>query len=247
MPRPKKTDTPTEAAPKNPKGRGKGIVSVSRKSGYKELRELPCFPEVHKRIIDEGRSLQSTAEWLQEEKKHFLDHSATQVATMLLNYRQSLPTTERAKPLKPYVEKALEELQEGIDELQELTKLYRVQEQRISIDFTTEKNIKKLLPTMSQEIRTAREILSASAQLKMDLGVNERHLGTVDVETSVTEQVAEKYADTPAVAAVLENGDSRRKVLGLAERLLAIAGRVERHPEVADELEQLSGTSHASD
>jgi hypothetical protein len=42
------------------------------------------------------------------------------------------------------------------------------------------------------------------------------------------------------VGKVLEDGDSRRKVLGLAERLLAIADRAERHPEVADQLEALA-------
>jgi hypothetical protein len=74
----------------------------------------------------------------------------------------------------------------------------------------------------------------------MDLGLNERHLGKVDVETTVLADVAEKYADSPSVAKVLDNGDSRRKVLGLAEKLLAIAARAERHPEVADQLEVLS-------
>jgi hypothetical protein len=48
------------------------------------------------------------------------------------------------------------------------------------------------------------------------------------------------------VAKVLDDGESRRKVLGLAERLLAIADRAERHPEVADQLDALAeGESEA--
>lgn len=221
------------------------IKPVSRKRDFQVLRDLDCFNELHKRLIEDGFSLRKTAEWLQKEKQLFTDYTQAKLVNLLHYYRQSVPTTERVKPVGKAVENALEELAEGIDELKELTRLYQVQAKRIEIDFNTEKNIRKLLPTMSQEIRTAREILSASAQLKMDLGLNERHLGTVDVETTVTEEVTEKYADTPAVAAVLESGESRRKVLSLAERLLAIADRAERHPEVADELEALSGDADA--
>lgn len=52
--------------------------------------------------------------------------------------------------------------------------------------------------------------------------------------------VAARYAESPAVATVLKDGDSRRKVLGLAERLMAIADRAERNPEVIDQLEALA-------
>ena len=215
-------------------------VSRPRKSVAPALRKLACFPEIHKRLIQEGQSLRTVRSWLREERL-LPELSDENLLKQLQDYRTSVPAAEKAKPLNIVVERAAEEIRKGLDELAEMERLYVLQMERIDIDFKNEKNIKKLLPTMTQEIRTAREILSASAQLKMDLGLDERHLGKVDVEATLLADVAEKYADSPAVAQVLDSGESRRKVLGLAERLLAIADRAERHPEVADQLDALSG------
>jgi hypothetical protein len=219
--------------------KGKRTKPVSRSTNHKTLRGLKCFKEIHKMLVDEGRTTTVVASFIHTQGE--LTHVSTDsLEAMLRSYRLSIPPMARALPINPSIEHAVKKAEEGLDELLELQRLYRMQMDRIEIDFQTEKNIKKLLPTMSQEIRTAREILSSAAQLKMDLGLNERHLGKVDVETTVLADVAEKYADSPSVAKVMDNGDSRRKVLGLAEKLLAIASRAERHPEVADQLEVLS-------
>lgn len=223
------------------------LKSVSRKPGFPTIRNLKCFKELHKKLVEEGMPLKTAARWVQEERNELTSMSFETAVKALHEYRASIPAAQRAKPLNKMFQNAVDEVREGLDELQEMTRLYKVQMQRIEIDFQTEKNIRKLLPTMSQEIRTAREILSASAQLKMDLGINERHLGTMDVETTLLADVAEKYADSPAVAKVLDDGDSRRKVLGLAERLLSIADRAERHPEVADQLEALAPLNDAAE
>lgn len=217
----------------------KRIKPVSRSTRHQQLRNLKCFKELHERLV-QGHPLKTTARWIQEERNEATDIRFENLVYLLQTYRESIPLAERVKPLSLGMEKAAQELAASMDELEELQSLYKIQMERINIDFQTEKNIKKLLPTMSQEIRTAREILSASAQLKMDLGLNERHLGTVDVETTLLKDVSEKYADSPAVSKVLDNGESRRKVLSLAERLLSIADRAERHPEVADQLEALA-------
>lgn len=219
------------------------VKPVSRANNFANLRKLKSFKELHRRLIEQGHPLRTTAKWLQEEQHELTSTSFEALVSQLHEYRNSIPPAQRAKPLNVVFERAAEEVVEGLDELAELQRLYKLQMARVEIDFQTEKNIKKLLPTMSQEVRTAREILSASAQLKMDLGIHDRHLGKVDVETTLLSDVAEKYADSPEVEKVLNDDESRRRVLGLAERLLSIADRAERHPEVADELDALSNTS----
>lgn len=223
-----------------PKFRKSRLRPVSRQTKFSALRNLKCFKELHQRLIEQGMPLRPTAKWVQEERNEMTSIPLDNLVKHLHEYRNSIPAAQRAKPLNKMFENAANEVVAGLDELEEMHRLYKIQMERIGIDFQTEKNIKKLLPTMSQEIRTAREILASSSQLKMDLGLNERHLGTVDVETTLLQDVAEKYADTPGVGKVLDDGNSRRKVLGLAERLLAIADRAERHPEVADQLEALA-------
>lgn len=216
------------------------IPTVSRARRFQYLRSLPSFKEAHRKLLDDGLPVKAVATWLQQERGEAHDVSLDDLCQMLRNYRSSRPAAERAKAVAPSAVSAAKELARGMDELEELQHLYRMQMERIQIDFNTEKQIKKLLPTMTQEIRVARELLAESAKLKMDLGIKERHLGTVDVETTLLTDVAEKYADSESVKKVLQSGDSRRKVLGLAERLLAIADRAERHPEMAEQLEALT-------
>ena len=216
------------------------IKPVSRSPDNASIRNLKCFKEVHHRLIENGQSARSVARYIQEEQHEETTVPLSTLVYRLNMYRTSVPAMQRAGPMSKHYETAASEVADGIDELKELHRLYSIQMERISIDFQTEKNIKKLLPTMSQEIRTAREILATSSQLKMDLGVNQRNLGKIDVETTVMADVAQRYAESPAVANVLKDGDSRRKVLGLAERLMAIADRAERNPEVIDQLEALA-------
>lgn len=221
---------------------------MSRNTNHPAVRNLKCFPEVHKKLVEEGVPLRVIARYVQGERNEMTNLAESTVINHLHNYRNSIPAAQRAGPLNVVFEKAADQVMEGLDELQEMQRLYKIQMQRIEIDFQTEKNIKKLLPSMTQEIKAAREILSNSAQLKMDLGLAERHLGKVDVdvETTLLEDVTEKYANSPSVTKVLDSGDSRRRVLGLAERLLSIADRAERHPEVMDELEELAPTKRVS-
>lgn len=225
------------------------VKPTSRSTKHLVVRNLKCFPDVHRKLIEEGVPLRTIARYIQDERNEMTHLAESTVVNHLHNYRVSIPAAQRAGPLNVVFERAAEEVVEGLNELEEMQRLYKIQMQRIEIDFQTEKNIKKLLPSMTQEIKAAREILSSSAQLKMDLGLAERHLGKmdVDVETTLLEDVTEKYANSPSVTKVLDNGDSRRRVLGLAERLLSIADRAERHPEVVEQLEEMAPVRRTSD
>jgi hypothetical protein len=176
------------------------------------------------------------AHFIQEERNELTHLSPVYLQNLLTEYRLSLPAAQRAGPMNVVFQKAVKEVQEGLNELDELHSLYKLQMERIKIDFQTEKNIKKLLPSMTQEVRTAREILSSAAQLKMDLGIHDRKLGTVGVEATILADVATRYADSPGVVKVLDSAESRRKVLAVAEKLLSMADRAERTPETIDVL-----------
>jgi hypothetical protein len=159
---------------------------------------------------------------------------------VLQKYRDSIPPGERAKYSLPKSHQdAIAEVEEDIDEVRELIKLYRRQEKRLDIDGDVEKSIGKLLPTMTQEVRATAEILNRIAQIKMDLGVNERHLGTVDVEANLIAGVAEKYAGTDA-GNVLSDPKKRRRLLNIAEHAIALSkkGVV---PVASDEVEEPEG------
>ena len=122
------------------------------------------------------------------------------------------------------IEAALEKIEEDIDAIQELTRLCRAQMERIGIDMQTEKKIGKLFPTMVQEMRAAGEFVKGIAQLQMDLGLKDRHLGTVDVEARMLGEIDERYEGT-AVGKVFADPKKRRRLLNIAEHALSLADR----------------------
>jgi hypothetical protein len=213
-----------------------------REDGHQRIRTLLCFQEVYDRILD-GWPLSEVARFIQEVRKESTDIARKGLLSALEDYRKSIPPAELTKRrLTCTYFNAAAEVEEGLDELKELEKLYKKQLKRIEIDIKNEENIKKLLPTTGQEFRIAREILSNYADLKMDLGLSKRHLGQVDVEARLLADVAVRY-NKPEVQTVLSNPQSRKKVLSLVERLMSkSAGSLSdgpeegagAHPEVID-------------
>ena len=192
--------------------------ATDRRRGFKKIRMLKCFDELHSRIC-EGWTPRVLATWVQEEQKEYTDVSHEGLTSLIRRYRDSLPPAELVKNGMPrYMDIAKERLDEGMNELDELWDLYALQKKRLQIEFENEQTVRKLFPTMTQEIRATREVLSTIAQLKMDLGLNDRHLGTVDVDAHITAHVDGKYSD-PTVAKVLSDPVKRQKLLGIAKRI----------------------------
>jgi hypothetical protein len=196
------------------------IRPVSRETKFLRLRSLNCFEEVHKQVV-EGLELVSIAKYIQVECNEYVDVGREAVISVLKDYRQSLPAALLAARVPRASAMAAERVREGLDELEELDKLYQIQLERIGIDFATERKINKLIPSMTQEIRAGREILTEMAKLKMDLGLNDRHLGKVDIDAQIVQDVTKRYDVT--VSKTLTNPESRRKLLGIAERFLSLA------------------------
>ncbi len=192
----------------------------NRDTGHNRIRTLGCFQEVYDRILD-GWPLTEIARFIQDVKKEAVDITRMGLVSALQDFRKTIPPAELTKKrMTPVYVEAAKTVEEGIDELVELEKLYKLQMRRIDIDVLNEKNIKKLLPTTGQEIRIAREVLSTYADLKMDLGLSKRHLGKMDVEARLLADVAVRY-NKPEVQNVLANPQSRKKVLSLVERLMS--------------------------
>ncbi len=216
----------TPTAPKSSKGKAFKVKPRSRDASNKflKLKSLKCFKEVHQRILDSW-PLSKVATYVQSERQEYTDVTNGSLIAVLQEYRASLtPGMLLSKtPLLPSFGKALDDVKEGLDELAELERLYRIQIDRIELNYKKEQAIGLLLTTMTPEIRAAKDILQARAQLKMDLGLDSRHLGTAEVNVEVTstaDHVA-KYGET--AAKVLDNDDSRRKLLGIANQFLAFA------------------------
>jgi hypothetical protein len=198
---------------------------VKRGTGkFVRLRSLKCYPEILTRVR-EGVPLAEVVRFIQQDRQEYTDVTPGSLTTLLTDFRNSLPLAQRAEGHLPEaVSRAMRKVEAGLDEMAELEKLYKMQMDRINIDLASEKKIGKLFATTVKEIQTAAELLVKHAGLKMDLGLTERHIGTLDLDTTV-QDVSQKYG--PAVAKVLADPEARKRVTTLAMKLLAAAGKEE--------------------
>lgn len=200
------------------------VRPVSREPRFTKIRALNCFEEVHQRILS-GEGATAIAKFIQEDAGEYLDATRASVVSALNYYRSTLPPGELvAKQLPEEFKAAVKKLNKTVDEVKELEWLTRFQKRRLKIDGAVESNIKKLLPTMTQEVRAHVEVLRTLASVKMDLGLNKRHLGSLEVDATLVADVVGRYGSS-TVAKVLQSAESRQKVMGAAERFLALAQR----------------------
>lgn len=194
------------------------VRAVSRDQRFSRIRALTCFQEVYERVLA-GWSMPEVAKFIQDDMHEYTDITRSSLIGQLNEFRSSIPRAELIQKRMPKAfHEAADTVREGLDELVELKKLYEMQMERIGIDYQTEKKINKLMPSMTQEIKEARQILESYAQLKMDLGLATRHLGQVDIDAHLMADVAGRYGKE-SVARVLGDPESRRRVLGIVERI----------------------------
>lgn len=209
--------------------RQKSAKPVSRDNRFKKLKSLKCFNEVYQRICA-GWGMSEVARFIQDERNEYTDVSRQGLVQQLCEYRKTIPAGDLVKKRFPEVyDQAKEEVEKGIDEIKELEELYRIQMHRIGTDFATEKKIGKLMPSMTSEMREARQTLESLANLKMELGLTNRASKKVNVEVGVEVEgedageraLAEQFT-SPAVREVLTNPEQRRRVMGTVERFLKL-------------------------
>lgn len=204
----------------------KRMRPVSRDEGFQKLRSLRCFQEVYERLLA-GWGAPELARFIQEDRTEYGHASRISLVQVLQRFRNTIPPAQFAAQRMPgEIHKAVEEVDEGIDALKELEKLYKIQMERINLDLANERQIKTTLPKMTQEMRVAKEILGGITDLRMDLGLNQRHLGESSVAVTVQVDVA-KYGKE-SVQRVMADPEKRRKVFNMFERIVALPSRTEK-------------------
>ncbi|MBF0554023.1 MAG: hypothetical protein HQK96_05620 [Nitrospirae bacterium] len=197
---------------------------------YEELRNLDCFEMVMSRLLH-GHSPADIARFIIYEAKEFdkLTRISTEASLcdLLYDFRKTIKTSELIeKTIPEAVREAKEKLAKGVNELEELNYLYLLQKDRIEIDYSTERKIRKLFKTTGNEIAIAMGILKIMSGIKQDLGLMKRSLGTMEIDHTLRAELPYK---SKAIEEVIRDPVSRAKVIGIMHRLLSrkdIAGEI---------------------
>lgn len=195
--------------------------------GMSALRGCNCIEEVDRRLRM-GWSSADVVRMIQDEYKELNHLSTSYVKKMVDLYRKEIPPSELALTTTntKVAGRARRAVNNGLDELHELERLYHLQMKRVEIDVGNEEKINKLFPTTGREIFVAMKLLKQSADLKMDLGLLKRQLGEVSVVGENAAEISSRYNDE-TVGQVLTDPDSRRKVFGMVNTLLRLGGKAD--------------------
>lgn len=190
------------------------------KSCFNRLYEVPFFGEVYEKLRT-GYSLSRVARMIQD-RGYCDDVSFGYLRLILHKFRnKKIPPSEMVSCRIPgVIMDAEEKIEKGLDELEEMQKMYKMQMGRIGIDHEKERAIGKLFNNTHKEVEVCLAILQASAKLKQSLGLTRNELGTVNVESRHILEAQDKYG-VSEVQAIISNPSSRRKVLTLAQKLLS--------------------------
>lgn len=197
----------------------------SKKTKQKELRKkfpklfsLRCWDMAQEKI-KAGIAVEEVARWIQEEMLEYRDAKRESLVRALYRFKAELDPEEIVTSKPTYVDQAVEKMRRGINELEELEKLYLLQLKRISIDASTEEKINKLFKTTNQEITLASNLLAKRLELKMKLGLVE----SVPEKVNITQSSVNVSAVAHAGSDILQGLDEERKMkLGIvAEKLIS--------------------------
>lgn len=223
----------------------KAKLAAGRDDKFSKLTDLNCFDEVRQKILN-GWTVSDLVKYIQKDQLEANDMSEQALSITLYKYRRSIPpvdfvqtvaaTDSLPRKLVPIHNSVVEQLKSGLDELAEMERLYAIQLDRVHRESDLEKKNGKLFPSMTQEVRVAKEILESSASLKMDLGLTPRHLGKMEAETRLVHDVAQRYGNE-AVARVLSDPESRHRLASVAQRFMLSAQGAEVLQELLEQSE----------
>lgn len=193
-----------------------------KKTGLAMLRSCQCFEEVDRRVRL-GWGSPELAKFIRDENGECTGVSEAYVRRLVDKHRKSLPPAELSltSTNTKVVRNASRKLSNGLNELTELERIYNIQMRRIDIGFQNEQAMNLLIPSTGREVFYAMKILKQSADLKASLGLTKKHLGTVEVTGHRAAEIGDRYRND-GIGAVIADPDSRRKLLNLTNRLLAM-------------------------
>ena len=144
----------------------------TRNDAYALLKELPYFDEIDSRI-KANISVKEVARWIQEDRGGRLDVTREGLEKQLFRYKRNLLPGEVAEKQPMFFQKQIEKLERGVDEIEELEKLYLLQLHRMDRCIKAEDAADELSGSTRPEIRLAVDILSKMVEKKAQLGLIE--------------------------------------------------------------------------
>jgi len=202
------------------------VASLNRFKRFARLRGLRCFGTVEKMLSD-GYQPAQVADYIQDDCGEYSDIGRESLAKLLGQYRKDVLMSrgESAAIHAPnaYLQ-AARDMTEGVKIEKELEALYRTQKARIDHFAEIEEQSGVPFKAMSREVDTARLLLDEIHRVRLDLGVDERQIGTLTIKAEAIAACEDRYGER--IASVMRDPEKRRRVLTMLEAVLRRPGEM---------------------
>ena len=139
--------------------------------GLERLSKLAFLGEVKAKILDH-EPLTLVARYIHE-KGEYADVNEASLVRVLQRYKRQIPPGDFVKAALPQVvHEAEAKIEAGLNVLDEIGELFRLQKARITKLYKVESEMQSVLfPNLSQEFRVAAELLQAHTAMRAKLGL----------------------------------------------------------------------------
>lgn len=187
-------------------------------------------------MLSDGYPLVQVAEFIQDECGEYVDIQRESLVTILSDYRKATSTGDTAATNAPraYLEVA-REMKKGVKIVDELEELFSIQKARIMHFAEMEESAGTMSKGLGREIDAARLLLDELHRVRLDLGVDERHIGTLTIKAEAIAATEERYGQR--IANVMRDPEKRRRVLTLLEAALRETPELEAPDVIEGEAE----------
>lgn len=187
---------------------------------YEKLRDTPCWTDIRSKM-EAGIAAEKVAAWAMESECYGDSmKTATLVRTLYRWKKSELPVTPEefeasrsAEDDRPRVKvwERVEKMRRGLDELEELEKLYRLQQRRVEMGMQVEERINFPNKEVRRDVETAATILRRMVDLKLRTGVYKEAPSELHLSGHFTKEVTER---------VKKMAPAKRKALSAVARSL---------------------------
>jgi len=184
---------------------------------FPKLYTLRCW-EMAETKIKAGIALEEVTRWIQDDMFEYMEVKKESLTRTLYRFKSALINLypdEVVQSVPNEVEKQIENMKRGVNELDELEKLYLLQLKRIGMDVATETKINKLFKTTALEIRVAQDLLAKRMEIKMKMGI-------VPTVSELPQGTRQQTGSLPMTTDSLQIDDEQRLKLGVvAEKIMS--------------------------
>lgn len=176
-----------------------------------QIRRLACF-DVVDQMVRQGKFLREIVSYIQGERGELTELSDRAVMFMVRDYKESLYSDDLGPDGIPDPDKP--DPDDPLYQLHSLERFYKILEERIEMEVTTEKNLTKLFSTTHKEFGRLQSLGVQIHKLKETMGLLRSERG------GVRQRVGSGLPGRLDIPEIVTSPESRHKVMGLVEALI---------------------------